>query len=141
MIERIDPPELARPSGFAHAVRATGVVQPDESRLAAVTTKFDGVVEKLFVSTTGARVHAGEALARVWVQTPDTMMQIGPDVITRQIDYVIALQDKNPTAIAQAAHVLREYGMPESALVEIRRTGRATRSRPLAVGAVDRDVI
>ena len=24
MIERIDPPELARPSGFAHAVRATG---------------------------------------------------------------------------------------------------------------------
>jgi enamine deaminase RidA (YjgF/YER057c/UK114 family) len=25
-IERIDPPELARPSGFAHAVRATGTV-------------------------------------------------------------------------------------------------------------------
>ena len=24
MIERIDPPELARPSGFTHAVRATG---------------------------------------------------------------------------------------------------------------------
>jgi len=24
VIERIDPPELARPSGFAHAVRATG---------------------------------------------------------------------------------------------------------------------
>jgi Cu(I)/Ag(I) efflux system membrane fusion protein len=49
-------------------------------------------------------------------------------VITRQIDYVIALQDKNPTAIAQAAHVLLEYGMPESALAEIRNTGRATRS-------------
>jgi enamine deaminase RidA (YjgF/YER057c/UK114 family) len=25
-LERIDPPELARPSGFAHAVRATGTV-------------------------------------------------------------------------------------------------------------------
>jgi Cu(I)/Ag(I) efflux system membrane fusion protein len=49
-------------------------------------------------------------------------------VITRQIDYVIALQDRNPTAIAQSEHVLREYGMPESALAEIRRTGRATRS-------------
>jgi Cu(I)/Ag(I) efflux system membrane fusion protein len=93
-----------------------------------VTTKFDGVVEKLFVSTTGAKVRKGQPLARVWIQTPDTMMQIGPDVITRQIDYVIALQDKNPAAIAQAAHVLHEYGMPESALAEIRSTGRATRS-------------
>jgi Cu(I)/Ag(I) efflux system membrane fusion protein len=115
-------------SALARTVRATGVIQPDESKLAAVTTKFDGVVEKLFVSTTGAEVRKGQPLARVWIQTPDTMMQIGPDVITRQIDYVIALQDKNPTAIAQAAHVLLEYGMPESALAEIRNTGRATRS-------------
>lgn len=115
-------------SGLTNTVRATGVIQPDESRLADVTTKFDGVVEKLFVSTTGAQVRAGQPLAQVWIQTPETMMQIGPDVITRQIDYVIALQDRNPLEIAQAARVLRQYGMPESALAEIRRTGRATRS-------------
>jgi Cu(I)/Ag(I) efflux system membrane fusion protein len=115
-------------TALARSVRATGIIQADETKLASVTTKFDGVVEKLFVSTTGAEVRAGQPLARVWIQTPETMMQIGPDVITRQIDYVIALQDKNPTAIAQSAHVLREYGMPESAIAEIRRTGRATRS-------------
>ena len=113
---------------LARTVRATGVVQADESKLAAVTTKFDAVVEKLFVSTTGATVRAGQPLARVWIQTPDTTMQIGPDIVTRQIDYVIALQDRNPTAIAQSEHVLREYGMPPSAIAEIRRTGRATRS-------------
>jgi membrane fusion protein, copper/silver efflux system len=115
-------------SSLARSVRATGVIQPDETKLASVTTKFDGVVEKLFVSTTGAEVRAGQPLARVWIQTPETMMQIGPDVITREIDYVIALQDKNAVAIAQAAQVLRQYGLPNSALAEIRRTGRATRS-------------
>lgn len=115
-------------SSLAHAIRATGTVQADESRLAVVTTKFDVVVEKLLVSTTGAQVRAGQPLARVWIDTPDTTMQRGPDVITRQIDYVVALQDKNPAEIAQTASVLREYGIPDSAIAEIRRTGRATRS-------------
>ena len=63
-----------------------------------------------------------------WIQTPDIATQMGPDVITRQIDLVIALQDKNPTAIAEADNVLRQYGIPESAIAEIHRTGRATRS-------------
>lgn len=120
-------PVALRP-GLTKTVRATAVIQADESKLADVTTKFDGVVEKLFVSTTGAEVRAGQPLARVWIQTPETMMQIGPDVITRQIDYVIALQDKNPVEIEQSARVLRQYGMPDSALAEIRRTGHATRS-------------
>jgi Cu(I)/Ag(I) efflux system membrane fusion protein len=115
-------------SSLARKVEATGAIQPDESKLASVTTKFDGVVEKLLVATTGAPVRAGQPLAQVWIQTPDTMMQIGPDVITRQIDLVIALQDKNPTEIAEAEKVLRQYGIPESAIEEIERTGRATRS-------------
>ncbi|MBI1331208.1 MAG: efflux RND transporter periplasmic adaptor subunit [Alphaproteobacteria bacterium] len=118
---------VERRASLAHPIRATGIVQADESKLSLVTTKFDVVVEKLFVSTTGAAVRAGQPLARVWIDTPDTMMQRGPDVITREIDYVVALQDKNPVAIAQAGNVLRQYGLPESALAEIRRTGRATR--------------
>lgn len=108
-------------------VQATGTIQPDESRLASVTTKFDGVVNKLLVSTTGAHVVAGQPLAEVWIQTPDTMMQTGPDVITREIDLVIALQDKNQTEIGQADNVLRQYGIPDAAIAEIHRTGRATR--------------
>lgn len=115
-------------SSVTHSIRATGTIQADESRLAVVSTKFDVVVEKLFVSTTGAPVRAGQPLARVWIDTPDTMMQRGPDVITRQIDYVVALQDKDPVRIAQAENVLRQYGIPNSAIAEIRRTGRATRA-------------
>lgn len=114
-------------SALARTVRATGMIQPDESRLSSVTTRFDGVVEKLLVATTGASVRAGQPLAQVWIQTPDVTTQMGPDVITRQIDLVIALQDNNPTAIAEADNVLRQYGIPESAIAEIHRTGRATR--------------
>lgn len=119
-------PVEQRPS-LARTVRATGVIQPDEGKFSSVTTKFDGVIEKLLVATTGAYVHAGQPLAEVWIQTPDTNMQLGPDVITREIDLVIALQDKSQDEIAQAETVLRQYGIPDAAIAEIKRTGRATR--------------
>lgn len=114
-------------ASLAGTVRATGTIQPDESRYALVSTKFDVVVQKLLVSTTGTAVSAGQPLARVWIDTPDTMMQRGPDVISRQINYVFALQDKDPARIAQAETVLRQYGIPEATIAEIRRTGRASR--------------
>lgn len=114
-------------SAPTHTVRATGSVQPAESDLAIVSTKFDVVIQKLFVSRTGETVRAGQPLARVWIDTPDTMMQRGPDVISRQINYVMALQDKNPAEIAQMENILRQYGIPDAAIAEIRDTGRATR--------------
>lgn len=114
-------------SNISRTVHATGTVQAPENTLADVTTKFDVVVEKLFVSTTGAPVRAGQPLARVWIDTPDTMMQRGPDVITREIDLVIALQDKDSAAIARASDILRQYGIPASTIADIRRTGEATR--------------
>ena len=119
-------------SSLTRSIRATGTIQPDESRLAVVTTKFDGFVEKLFVSTTGAPVRKGQPLAQVWIQTPDVVTQMGPDVITRQIDYIVALQEHNSAAIDQAVRNLRNYGIPDSAIAEIRRTGRAVRSVTLS---------
>jgi Cu(I)/Ag(I) efflux system membrane fusion protein len=114
-------------SAPVHTIRATGSVQPAENSLAIVSTKFDVVVQKLFVARTGEDVRAGQPLARVWIDTPDTMMQRGPDVISRQINYVMALQEKNPAQIAQMESILRQYGIPDSAIAEIRNTGRATR--------------
>lgn len=118
-------------SDLTGTVRATAVVQPDESKLAAVTTKFDGVVEKMFVSTTGAEVRAGQPLAQVWIQIPDKMMQAGPDLITREVDYLFALKHDDSVMAAESARILRDYGIPDSTLEEIRRTGRGTRSIPV----------
>jgi Cu(I)/Ag(I) efflux system membrane fusion protein len=114
-------------NSLAGTVHATGTIQADESRYALVTTRFDVVVQKLFVSTTGAAVHAGQPLAQVWIDTPDTSMQRGPDVVSREINYIVALQDKDPVQIALTEDVLRQYGIPDAAIAEIRRTGRASR--------------
>ena len=115
-------------ASMSRSIRATGTIQADESRLAVVTTKFDGFIEELFVSTTGAPVRKGQPLAQVWIQTPDVVTQMGPDVITRQIDYIVASQEHNAAAIDQAVRNLRNYGISDSAIAEIRRSGHAIRS-------------
>ena len=112
----------------SRSIRATGNVQPAENSLAIVNTKFDGFVEKLFVSTTGTQVRVGQPLAQVWIQTPDVTTRMGPDIVTREVDYIVALQQKDEVAIARALQNLRNYGIPDSAIAEIRRTGNATRS-------------
>jgi Cu(I)/Ag(I) efflux system membrane fusion protein len=110
------------------SIRATGNVQPAENSLAIVNTKFDGFVEKLFVSTTGTQVRIGQPLAQVWIQTPDVVTRMGPDIVTREVDYIVALQQHDEPATARALQNLRNYGIPDSAIAEIRRTGSATRS-------------
>ena len=114
-------------SALSRSIRATGTVQPAENSLAIVNTKFDGFVQELFVSTTGTVVHAGQPLAQVWVQTPDVLTRMGPDIVTREVDYIVALQQHDDAAQARALQNLRNYGIPDSAIDEIRRTGQATR--------------
>jgi len=111
-----------------HSVQAAGTVQPAENSIAVVNTKFDGFVEKLFVATTGQTVRAGQPLAQVWIQTPDITTRMGPDIVTREVDYIVAMQQHDDTAMARALQNLRNYGIPDSAIAEIRRTGQATRS-------------
>jgi membrane fusion protein, copper/silver efflux system len=114
-------------AGLPRSIRATGPVQAAENSLAIVNTKFDGFVEKLFISTTGTVVRAGQPLAQVWIQTPDVTTRMGPDIVTREVDYIVALQQHDQAAQARALQNLRNYGIPDSAIAEIRRTGQATR--------------
>jgi Cu(I)/Ag(I) efflux system membrane fusion protein len=112
----------------SQSVQAAGTVQPAENSVAVVNTKFDGFVEKLFVATTGENVRAGQPLAQVWVQTPDVTTRMGPDIVTREVDFIVAMQQHDDASMARALQNLRNYGIPDSAIAEIRRTGRATRS-------------
>ena len=63
-------------------IRALGTVQVDERRIHAVTPRFEGWVQRLYVNTTGATVKQGEALLEVY----------SPELITAQQEYLIALQ-------------------------------------------------
>ena len=109
---------------LVNSVRATGTVAADESKQAILNARFDGFVEKLFVSTTGAEVRAGQTLMQVWIQSPE--------VLIREADFVGSLDSKQPAHAAQAAALLREYGIPPSAIAEMRRTRQPLRSIPIA---------
>lgn len=63
-------------------VRATGRVEVDERRLATITPKFEGYVEKLFVNATGQAVARGAPLFEAY----------SPELLATQREYAIAMQ-------------------------------------------------
>ena len=109
---------------LSRTVRATGIVAPDENRQAVITARFGGFVEKLYVSQTGDVVRAGQPLMRVWVETPD--------VLVREADYLGSLASRAPADAARAASLLRQYGVPQSELMAMARSGVPTRSIAIA---------
>jgi Cu(I)/Ag(I) efflux system membrane fusion protein len=63
-------------------VRASGRVEVDERRLATITPKFEGYVEKLFVNATGQYVARGAPLFEAY----------SPELLATQREYAIAVQ-------------------------------------------------
>ncbi|MBM3490061.1 MAG: hypothetical protein FJX68_06350 [Alphaproteobacteria bacterium] len=51
---------------LGRAIRAVGTVQFDERRVAVVSTKYEGWIERLLVDATGASVRRGQTLALVY---------------------------------------------------------------------------
>ncbi len=105
---------------LVNSVRATGTVAADESKQAILNARFDGFVERLFVSTTGAHVRAGEPLARVWIQSSE--------VLVKEADFIGSLASHADEQAKLAESILRQYGVPPSELDQMRRTGTTTRS-------------
>jgi Cu(I)/Ag(I) efflux system membrane fusion protein len=109
-------------------VRAVGTVMHDESRLTVVAMRSDGFIEELFVGKTGQHVHAGEPLFRVY----------SPDILRAQIDLLVAMgtsqrgsgvggADANRN-LEGALQRLRNLGVPESRIKDVRETGANPRT-------------
>jgi len=112
---------------IVHPVRAVGTVMHDESRLTIVTMRSDGYIEDLFVNRTGQHVHAGEPLFRVY----------SPDIQRAQIDLLVAMGSSRGGGISAsdtnrnvegALQRLRNLGIPESRIKEVRDTGSNPRT-------------
>lgn len=108
---------------MVNLIRSAGTVAADESKQAILNARFDGFIDKLYVSTTGAQVRAGQPLARVWIQSPE--------VLVKEADLVGSLQAKAGNHARLAANILRQYGVPQSVIAEIERTGVPTRTIPI----------
>lgn len=125
-------------------VRAVGAVKHDDSRLTAVTMRSDGYIEELFVNRTGQHVRAGEPLFRVY----------SSDIVQAQIDLLVLLgagprsvtgSSPPERAINGAMQRLRNLGVPESRIREVRETKTNPRTidwpSPATGDVIDKQVI
>jgi Cu(I)/Ag(I) efflux system membrane fusion protein len=104
---------------LVRTVRGAGTVTADERRLAVLNAKFDGFVEKLFVSLTGVEVHKGDPLVRVWIDSQE--------ILQKQADFLAALKSGGRD-VERAAANLRLFGIPDEVIAGLRRTGTPVRS-------------
>jgi membrane fusion protein, copper/silver efflux system len=123
--------EQVQVRSLSRIIRAVGTVQMDESRLAVVTTKFEGYIEKLHVNTTGQPVRRGQPVMQVY----------SPELVQAQQEYAIALRSSRSlspdadaavrvtvqTLIDGALQRLRNLDFPADELERLQREGTANR--------------
>ena len=91
-------------------VRAAGRVEVDERRLATVTPKFEGYVEKLLVNATGQYVARGAPLFEAY----------SPELLATQREYAIAAQGLSQVRGADEVTVAGMKRLADSALERLR---------------------
>jgi len=68
---------------LSRTIRAVGIVNYDERRLAIVTTKINGWVDRLFLKTTGEPIRKGQPLISIY----------SPELVSTQKEYLMALKN------------------------------------------------
>ena len=142
-------PEPLRLSGAAtapavagtlgRAVRTSGVVAPDETRIRHVHAKISGWIETLYVNATGQWVRAGQPLLTVY----------SPELLATQEEYLRAKETAarfrgsslpevrrgGEELLDAARRRLELFDVPRSFLARLDRTGRPERAVPLLAPA------
>lgn len=113
-------------------VRTVGMVNFDETRMAGVTPKFSGYVERLYVDFTGKPVRRGEPLVEIY----------SPELVAAQEELLLAArldQDLSQTSVpgvprgatnllAAARQRLRLWDISDAQIEQILRAGSAQRT-------------
>jgi Cu(I)/Ag(I) efflux system membrane fusion protein len=131
--EAVEARTIVRP------VRTVGTVKYDERRLTVVTLRTDGYIEDLFVNATGQSVHAGDPLFRVYSK----------EIQMAQADLIVSAGVKGSTPqrleMQGTMKRLRNLGVPESRIEEVRTTGANPRTidwpSPASGTVIDKRVI
>ncbi|MGR9088736.1 MAG: efflux RND transporter periplasmic adaptor subunit, partial [Gammaproteobacteria bacterium] len=86
---------------LVHSIRALGSIHIDERRIHAVTPRFEGWIQRLYVNSTGQAVKRGQPLLEIY----------SPELVTAQQEFLIArqgqqaLQQSSSQAQDTAAHL------------------------------------
>ena len=116
--------ETVEPRVLVRSVRGVGSIAIDESRQTIVTMRSDGYVEELFVDKTGQTVQAGEPLFRVYSQ--DIQQALAELIVVTGHGQATQAQDR--FRIDGTMRRLRNLGVPESLIREVRERGVDTRT-------------
>ncbi len=92
-----------------------GKVMPDERRIAELTSRFPGRIEKLYVNFTGQKVRKGQILAKIY----------SPELVTAQRELFEAMkfQETNPAYYRAARNKLKLWDLTEGQIDEIAESG------------------
>ena len=116
--------ETVEPRVLVRSVRGVGSIAIDESRQTVVTMRSDGYVEDLFVDKTGQTVQAGQPLFRVYSQ--DIQQALAELIVVT--GHGQATQAQERFRIDGTMRRLRNLGVPESLIREVRERGVDTRT-------------
>src|SRR6266446_318812 len=109
--------ELVERRTLNTVVRAPGTVQEDERRRSVVSLRFEGFIDTVENVTTGAHVHKGQRLMRIY----------GPNLSSAAAEYLSALNARPDSGISNQAlkgarRRLENLDAPEKFIADIERT-------------------
>nr|WP_321451414.1 efflux RND transporter periplasmic adaptor subunit [uncultured Carboxylicivirga sp.] len=88
-----------------------GKIEPDERKIAQLTARFNGRIEKLNINFTGQNVHKGQALATIY----------SPELVSAQRELIeaAALKETNPALYKAAKAKLLAWDLTPQQISEI----------------------
>lgn len=110
------------------AIRTVGTIEFDETKLADVTTKFDGWIETLNVDAIGAHVHRGDPLFEIY----------SPELYAAQVEYLLALDKATNTVAATGAlksparAKLKFFDVSDADIAALEQSRQPRRALPIA---------
>lgn len=96
-------------------IRLLGKVKADERKIAELTSRFGGRIEKLFINYTGQKVKKGQNLGTIY----------SPELITAQRELLEAMnyKEQNPSLYKSSRTKLRLWNLSEKQIDEIENRG------------------
>lgn len=118
-----------------NTVRTVGAVTVDETKLAEVTPKFGGYVERLYVDATGQRVRAGQPLMDIYspelVAAEQELLVAGKLQKSIGESSVPGVPAASTDLVAAAKRRFALWDISEAQIDEILRTGKVRRTLTL----------
>jgi Cu(I)/Ag(I) efflux system membrane fusion protein len=114
--------ETAERRSMSRILKVPGIVEPDESRVAAVTVRFNGFIDELYVGVTGREVKEGEPLARIWIEKSE--------ILQKQADYLLAVKasgGRQTPDVERAERNLTLSGFPKEEIASLKAGGEPVR--------------